>query len=447
MWPSASTTGIARHGSLIDSSCASGYQLGHASRILADSENDGKGRVLMGTRGKVFVFAPVDEAGETHRRLEEQGCDLILGKASWDTPQGNSEPEMVLMAQECDALMGTSIRNTPISRTVMEAGKNLRIVAKYTIGTDDVDVEAATELGVLVTHGPTESNWGCVAEGTITAMLTMLKKVRERDRHLKQRGEWRDPGLQGTYFGSRADGYAGITLGLIGLGRIGSRIATLMRPWKMRILATDPYVPDAKFAEHGVTRVDLDTLLAESDVVSLHVVLTRETRHLIGLAGHARRGSGQRVQQGSDPALGAPLRRDERVGQRESMSDVSVVGNLDDERLRRLRLGGRAASRARLVLIGRAQAQHLPDRHDPVSANPPSRNPCLAGRLTLLPGELRRELHAFHCTQRGRQEPTIMMRASTTTRAGRRGHGRRARQTHTWSRCRRCRRREKRLAG
>src|SRR5262249_55001471 len=115
----------------------------------------------------------------------------------------------------------------------------------------------------------------------ITAMLTMLKKVRERDRHLKQRGEWRDPGLQGTYVGSRADGYAGITLGLIGLGRIGSRIATVLRPWKMRILATDPYVPETKFAEHGVTRVDLPTLLRESDVVSLHVVLTRETRHMI----------------------------------------------------------------------------------------------------------------------------------------------------------------------
>src|SRR6058998_3890314 len=282
MWPSASTTGIARHGSLIDSSCASGYQLGHASWILADSENDGKGRVLMGTRGKVFVFAPVDEAGETHRRLEGQGCDLILGKASWDTPQGNSEGEMVLMAKGCDALMGTSIRNSPISRAIMESSDRLRIVAKYTIGTDDVDVEAATELGILVTHGPTESNWGGVAEGTIAAILTMLKKVRERDRHLKQRGEWRDPGLQGTYFGSRADGYAGITLGLIGLARIGSRIATLMRPWQMRILATDPYVPEEKFTEHGVIRVDLPTLLRESDVVSLHVVLTRETRHMIG---------------------------------------------------------------------------------------------------------------------------------------------------------------------
>ncbi|OLC38780.1 MAG: hypothetical protein AUH81_03365 [Candidatus Rokubacteria bacterium 13_1_40CM_4_69_5] len=196
-------------------------------------------------------------------------------------PQGNSEAEMVRRAAGCDALMGTSIRNSPISKSVMESSDRLRIVAKFTIGTDDVDVEAATDLGILVTHGPTESNWGGVAEGTIAAMLTMLKRVRERDRHLKERGAWRDQRLQGTYVGSRADGYPGITLGLIGLGRIGSRVATLLRPWKVRILATDPYVPDVKFTEHGVQRVDLVTLLRESDVVSLHVVLTRETRHLI----------------------------------------------------------------------------------------------------------------------------------------------------------------------
>src|SRR5216117_2471675 len=238
----------------------------------------------MGTHGKVFIFAPVDEARESHRRLEEEGCALVLGKASWDTPQGNSEAEMVVLAKDCDALMGTSIRNAPISRAIMQSSDRLRIVAKYTIGTDDVDVEAATKLGVLVTHGPTESNWGGVAEGTITAMLTMLKRARERDRHLKDGGVWRDPKLQGTYLGARADGYAGVTLGLIGLGRIGSRIATLMRPWKMRIIAADPYVPEAKFAEHGVTRVDLPTLLREADVVSLHVVLTRETRHMIDAA-------------------------------------------------------------------------------------------------------------------------------------------------------------------
>jgi D-3-phosphoglycerate dehydrogenase / 2-oxoglutarate reductase len=230
---------------------------------------------------KVFIFAPADETGETHQRLEDQGCALIFGTASWDTPQGNSEPEMARAAEGCDALMGTSIRNAPISRRVLESSDRLRIVAKYTIGVDDIDVEAATELGILVAHGPTESNWGGVAEGTITAMLTILKKVRERDRHLKEKGDWRDPRLQGIYVGARADGYAGITIGLIGLGRIGSRVATLLRPWNARVLATDPYVPEAKFTDHGVERVDLATLLREADVVSLHVVLTRETRQMI----------------------------------------------------------------------------------------------------------------------------------------------------------------------
>ena len=230
----------------------------------------------------VFIFDPVEEARDSHKRLEAEGCELRLGKPSWDTPGGSGEPELIRMAQGAHALMGTSIRNVPISRKIMESSPELRMVAKYTIGVDDVDVEAATEMGILVCHGPTESNWGGVAEGMIASMLTMLKKARERDAHLKDGGAWRDPKLVGTYVGSRADGYAGITLGLIGLGRIGSRIATLLRPWNMRILAADPYVPESKFAEHGVTRVDLPTLLRESDVVSLHVVLTRETRHMIG---------------------------------------------------------------------------------------------------------------------------------------------------------------------
>ena len=233
-------------------------------------------------KAKVLVFAPADPTGESRKMLEEAGCELILGDASWDTPQGNSEAEMAKLAEGCDALMGTSIRSTPITQKIMQSSKNLRIVAKFTIGVDDVDVDAGTELGILVTHGPTESNWGGVAEGTITNMLTLLKKVRERDRHLKTTGEWRDPDLQGTYFGSRAsDGYKGITLGIIGLGRIGSRVAKLMRPWGMRMLACDPYVPDSKFAEFGVQRVDLPTLLRESDIVTLHVVLTKETRHMI----------------------------------------------------------------------------------------------------------------------------------------------------------------------
>jgi len=232
---------------------------------------------------KVFVFAPADSTGEAHKMLEDAGCELILGKANWDTPLGDNEAEMAKMAEGCDALMGTSIRSSPITQKIMQASRNLRIVAKFTIGVDDVDVDAASEMGILVAHGPTESNWGGVAEGAVTNMLTLLKKSRERDRYLKTTTGWRDTSMQGTYVGRReSDGYPGIVIGIIGLGRIGTRVAKLMRPWGMRMIAYDPYIPDSRFTDAGVGRVhDLPTLLKQSDVVTLHVVLTKETRHMI----------------------------------------------------------------------------------------------------------------------------------------------------------------------
>jgi D-3-phosphoglycerate dehydrogenase / 2-oxoglutarate reductase len=230
---------------------------------------------------KIFVFAPADRGGATHRMLESIGCQVVMGQASWMTPQGDNEAAMCQMAVDSDALIGTSIRSSPITQKIMLNSKSLRIVAKYTIGVDDVDVDAATELGILVTHAPVESNWGGVAEGTIAAMLCLLKRLRERDRHV-QSGGWREEGLSGTYLGSRQDGYSGITLGIVGLGRIGGRVADLLRPWKFRILGYDPYVSPERFAAHGVEAVDLETLLRESDVVTLHVVLTKETRCMIG---------------------------------------------------------------------------------------------------------------------------------------------------------------------
>jgi len=230
---------------------------------------------------KVFIFAPADPTEATHRRLEAAGCELVLGKAGWHTPKGDNEDEMCQLAAGADALAGTSIRSSPITRRIMQASDKLRIVAKYTIGVDDVDVEAATELGILVTHGPTESNWGGVAEGTIAMMLAMLKKIRERDEAMK-RGRWRSTDLEGTYVGARQDGYPGLTIGLVGLGRIGARVAYLLQPWRVRLLAYDPYVPRDRCALTGAKSVDYETLLRESDVVSFHVVLTKETRHMFG---------------------------------------------------------------------------------------------------------------------------------------------------------------------
>ena len=230
---------------------------------------------------KVFIFAPVDQADECHQKLEKFGCELSMGQAGWHSPQGDNEQDMIKMAQEANALMGTSIRSSPITKSIMESSPNLRVVAKCTVGTDDIDVEAATELGILVCHAPTESNCYGVAEGTVAFILATVKKLYQRDTAVKS-GNWRDPSLTGQYLGRRTtDDYPGLTLGLIGLGRIGARVAQLFAPWRMRIIATDPYIDDERFIRNGVENVDMDTLLRESDIVSMHCVNTKETSKLM----------------------------------------------------------------------------------------------------------------------------------------------------------------------
>jgi phosphoglycerate dehydrogenase-like enzyme len=232
----------------------------------------------------VYAFSPIDTAADSYTRLRAAGCTIVVAPRPWVSPMAPTAAELQDHTRGVDALVGSMIYNTTISADVLSASDRLRIVSKYSIGCEDVDIDAATERGILVTYGPTEANWGGVAEGTLVNMMVLLKKVRERDTHLKTDGPWRDTKLIGTYVGRRADGYPGITIGIVGLGRVGTRLADLLRPWKVRLLATDPYVDEAHFAAHGVEKVDLATVLAESDVVTLHTFLNRHTRHLMGAA-------------------------------------------------------------------------------------------------------------------------------------------------------------------
>ena len=204
---------------------------------------------------------------------------MVLGQATWRS--GIERDALLGLARGAHALMGATIKRAPIDGDFLDRLPELRIVSKYTIGVEDVDLDAATARGVLVTHCPTEANWGGVAEGTVGFMLTLLKRLRERDRHVKA-GGWRDSSLMGTYLGRREDGYPGLTVGIVGLGRCGSRLAELLSTWRVRLLACDPYVEGDKFERLGVVQSDLPTLLRKADVVTLHVTLTEETRGLIG---------------------------------------------------------------------------------------------------------------------------------------------------------------------
>ena len=230
------------------------------------------------TKPRVCIYVPVDSSGESHRLIERAGCEVVLGETSWRT--GIDRDALLELARGADALMGATIKRMPIEAGFLEQVPNLRIISKYSIGVEDVDLDAATEYGVLVTHCPTEANWGGVAEGTLAFMLALLKRVRERDRQVKD-GGWRDSSLMGTYLGERQDGYPGLTVGIVGLGRCGARVAELLAPWRVRVLACDPYVEAEKFRRCDARSVSLETLLEASDVVTLHVTLTDETRGLI----------------------------------------------------------------------------------------------------------------------------------------------------------------------
>jgi phosphoglycerate dehydrogenase-like enzyme len=235
------------------------------------------------SKPKILIFAPREEPPETINALEGLGCELVSATAL-AIARSEHEDAVIEAARGAVALMGTSMRHTPISRRIMQASQRLRIVAKYTVGVDDIDTEAATELGIMVCHAPTESNCFGVAETTIAFMLSLLKKVAERDADVRA-GKWRTADNFAYYVGSRtSDGFPGQTIGLVGLGRIGTRVAQLLAPWRARIIAYDPYVPPSHFLTHGVMAVDYQTLLRESDVVSFHVVLTRETRYMFGEA-------------------------------------------------------------------------------------------------------------------------------------------------------------------
>ncbi|MDW8045619.1 MAG: hydroxyacid dehydrogenase, partial [Nitrososphaerota archaeon] len=155
------------------------------------------------------------------------------------------------------------------------AADRLKIIVKYGSkpGIDNVDLEAAIEKGIIVSYTP-QANSDSVAEHTITLMLALLKKLNVMARRLKE-GLWRDKNILGYEL-------LGKSVGIIGLGAIGYRVAEKMKGFGVRLLAYDPYVPNERAKEVGVELVDLNTLLRESDIVTIHATLTKETTRLIG---------------------------------------------------------------------------------------------------------------------------------------------------------------------
>ena len=205
--------------------------------------------------------------------LREGGHEVIIGRPL-DTPGRKPYTEGELIAAASDAHVILASHLETISAPVLEAARSVRLVIVPFIGTDKIDIGAATRTGVLVANSPTPENFIAVAEATIALTLMLQKRIKHNEAKLR-RGEWAQRGDRGEFL-------FGKTIGLVGLGRVGTHVARRLVNWDTRLIASDPYVSAERARELGVTLTDLPTLLAESDVVSLHCTLTDETRGLIG---------------------------------------------------------------------------------------------------------------------------------------------------------------------
>jgi len=182
------------------------------------------------------------------------------------------EEEIITHARDADALV---VSFSAVTRGVMSALEGLKTVVRTGVGYDVIDVRAATELGVIVVNIP--DIWVReVANHALALLLAWNRKIITLDRHVRA-GVW-----TGGVPGDRTGSLHGETVGIVGLGNIGSAFARRVAALEMKVIACDPYVDKERFAGLGVERVPLEALAERSDYVSVHTLLNAETRHLIG---------------------------------------------------------------------------------------------------------------------------------------------------------------------
>ncbi len=211
--------------------------------------------------------------------LAESGLDILRAAkdVELDYRPGLKGDALLAAVAESDALITRS--GTAVTPELVNAGTRLRIIGRAGVGLDNVDVHASTARGILVINAPT-GNIMSATEHTMAMLLAFCRNIPEAHASVK-RGEW----TRSKFMGIELDGK---TLGVIGLGRIGSRVTTRARGFNMRVLAYDPYIADSVFERFNAQRVTLDELLEQSDFITVHTPLTEETRRMIGAAEIAR---------------------------------------------------------------------------------------------------------------------------------------------------------------
>ena len=215
-------------------------------------------------------------------KISERGFAL-LREAGWDVVT----PAVGALATELATADGLVVRSaTKVTAELLEQAPKLRVVGRAGVGVDNIDVEAATHRGILVMNTP-GGNAVSVAEHTFALMLAMARSVPQSNASIHA-GRWEKSGAAGTEL-------RGKTLGLVGLGRVGTEVARRARGLEMKVLAHDPYVTPAAAREVEVELVTLDELLKRADVISLHTSLSAATEKMFGAAAFAKMKRGARL--------------------------------------------------------------------------------------------------------------------------------------------------------
>jgi len=195
--------------------------------------------------------------------LESNGIECVLA-------QCRTEAEVIEAARDAD---GIGVIFSDINRNVISQLQNCKMMVRYGIGYDNIDVSAATERGIIVCNLPDY----CQPDVATTAMallLDLVRKVTLLDRHVRS-GKW------DLNYGYPVNRLSSLTLGLVGFGSIARTFVKFLYGFSMNIIAFDPYADESLFTALNVRKVSLDELFAQADVISIHTPLTSETRHLV----------------------------------------------------------------------------------------------------------------------------------------------------------------------
>ncbi len=203
--------------------------------------------------------------------ISEEGLSLLRDHAQVDAKVGLKPAEIIASIGDYEALLVRS--QTKVTAQIIEAGKKLQVIGRAGVGIDNIDVEAATRCGIIVVNAPT-GNTISAAEHTIALMLALARHVPQANASLKS-GQWRRNDFMGTEL-------RGKTLGIIGLGNVGSEVARRARGLEMKTIGYDPFVSADYAKKIQVDIVTLEQLLKVSDFITLHIPLTAQTRGLIG---------------------------------------------------------------------------------------------------------------------------------------------------------------------